>query len=53
LLSGVLFIRVEEPFSLKKFAKGIQVNIIGTIPSVIGLAYVLIKFNEIGLFTGT
>ena len=52
LLSGILFVRVEEPFSLKKFAKGIQVNIMGTIPSIIGLAYVLIKFNEIGLFTG-
>jgi F0F1-type ATP synthase membrane subunit c/vacuolar-type H+-ATPase subunit K len=52
LLSGILFIRVEEPFSLKKFAKGIQVNVIGTIPSIIGLIYVFIRFNEIGIFTG-
>jgi V/A-type H+-transporting ATPase subunit K len=49
LLSGVLFSRVEEPFSLKGFVKAMQVSIIGTIPPVIGLMIVILKFNQTGL----
>ncbi|UCG68674.1 MAG: hypothetical protein JSV09_12840 [Thermoplasmata archaeon] len=52
LLSGLLINRIEDPFSPLNFAKGIQMNFVGALPPIIGLAYVIIKFNEIGLFTG-
>lgn len=49
LLSGILLNKVEEPFSMPNFPKGIQVNALGTIPPIIGLMYVIIRFMDIGV----
>jgi F0F1-type ATP synthase membrane subunit c/vacuolar-type H+-ATPase subunit K len=50
LLSAIFLNRVEEPFVMPNFGKGIVMNAMGTTLPIIGLLYVIIKFNEIGVF---
>ncbi len=52
LFSGILLKKIEGPFSIANFSKGAIVNVLGTLPPVIGLMYVIVKFMEIGIFTG-
>jgi F0F1-type ATP synthase membrane subunit c/vacuolar-type H+-ATPase subunit K len=53
ILSGILINKIKNPFSMPNFPKAIQLSIFGAIPPVIGLIYVIMKFMEIGLFSGT
>lgn len=53
ILSGILINRIKNPFSMPNFPKAISLSIFGGIAPVIGLIYVIMKFVEIGLFTGT
>jgi F0F1-type ATP synthase membrane subunit c/vacuolar-type H+-ATPase subunit K len=52
LLSGALLNRVKEPFNMSSFGKGIVMNTVGTVPPLIGLLYVIIKFSQMGILTG-
>ena len=48
LLSGFLIKKVENPFSFSSLRKAVIYNGIGTFPAIIGLAYVIMKFVEVG-----
>jgi F0F1-type ATP synthase membrane subunit c/vacuolar-type H+-ATPase subunit K len=50
ILSGILLNKIKDPFSIKNFSKGVQLSIIGTVPPIIGLIYVIMKFIDIGIF---
>lgn len=50
LVSGILLSRMENPFEMRNFARGVLANAAGVIVPIIGLVYYILKFMEIGLF---
>lgn len=50
LISGILLIRIKNPFEMSHFSRGVLVNSIGVLIPIIGLVYYILKFLEIGLF---
>ncbi len=49
LLSGILFQKVENPFSTENFSKGVTACLPGHFPPIIGLSYVMYKLVELGI----
>jgi len=50
LISGILLNRMENPFEMKNFSRGVLANAAGVIVPIIGLVYVILKFLELELF---
>lgn len=50
LLSGVAIRKAKDPFVMPTFNKAITVSVLGVLPPLVGLLFVLYRFSEIGLF---
>jgi F0F1-type ATP synthase membrane subunit c/vacuolar-type H+-ATPase subunit K len=50
LVSGILLNRMDNPFEERNFARGVLANAAGVIVPIIGLAYYILRFLDMGLF---